>query len=151
MASEQLTPAVLLLPLPHLAGWLSVCLSVCPSVVCGRCQNKTAKYCFFLLAFPLASVFFTCWPAVERNLIEFYFVFFSFFFLCGIRVTPLAACCSLLFPSLPFFLCSFCCPTVCFLIAGQQFQYFFFRRCLPSHLPSFRRRFQLLIQSKLCI
>lgn len=105
-------------PAPHL------------SPACGRCQNKTAKYCFSAGGYsgllPLTS-YLGCYllssdgsrqSAVERNLIEFYFSFWS-----GIRVTPL-------WP-----------PPAVFIFAPPRV---LFSTCCPL-------RFQLLIQSKLCI
>lgn len=107
-------------------GWLAVCLSIRLSV-CGLWQvpKQNRKILFLSAGVPFGQrvlyLLASSWAQFNWILFRFFF-----FFLCGIRVTPLAACCSLFFTSLPFFLCSFCCPTVCFLIAGQQFQYFFF-------------------------
>lgn len=129
-------------PLLTIYPCLNPCLT-CLWLVAGA-KTKPQNIVSFLLVWLLAVGVFTfsltrltcCWPAVERNLIEFYFSFSS-----GIRVTPL-------FPPVPLFYHLFL-QTVCFLISWQQFQYF--RRDLhPSHLL-FLQRFQLLIQSKLCI
>lgn len=106
--------------------WLAGCLSIRLSV-CGLWQvpKQNRKILFLSAGVPFGQrvlyLLASSWAQFNWILFRFFF-----FFLCGIRVTPLAACCSLFFTSLPFFLCSFCCPTVCFLIAGQQFQFFFF-------------------------